>query len=561
MLLSLSIRDIVLIDRLDLEWSEGLCTLTGETGAGKSILLDALALAIGARGDAGLVRRGAEQGSVSAVFDMTGADALNERLVEAGVSAGMDGDASSELILRRIQTPDGRSRAFINDAPVSVALLREIGGQLVEIHGQNESQSLTDAGTQLDMLDKYAGLMGLRREIFAAFEARKRAQDSLNAHVEATKASLVEADFLRHAVAELTEFTPLEDEEDKLSEQRSLLQNATKLSGDLNTAMLALEGDNGAEKALSQAMKALQRASAKAGSLLDEVMQIIERAQSEASEATSSLGDVARRLKADPYQLEKIEDRLFGLRDLARKHNVPAVHLPRHFKELQERLEAIDNDPEIVKKLEQDYQRAQALYQTHAEQLSKARADAASKLDAGVNSELVPLKLDGAKFETEITVVPVEQGSATGMDRIRFVAQTNPGTPSGPIAKIASGGELARFMLALKLVLSAGQNGQTMIFDEVDAGVGGAVAEAVGDRLHRLAQGNQLLVVTHSPQVAACGDHHWKVHKSSDTGLTASSVTLLEAEPRLEEVARMLSGAEVTDEARAAARRLLAAPA
>lgn len=561
MLLSLSIRDIVLIDRLDLEWSEGLCTLTGETGAGKSILLDALALAIGARGDAGLVRRGAEQGSVSAVFDMTGADALNERLVEAGVSAGMDGDASSELILRRIQTPDGRSRAFINDAPVSVALLREIGGQLVEIHGQNESQSLTDAGTQLDMLDKYAGLMGLRREIFAAFEARKRAQDALNAHVEATKASLVEADFLRHAVAELTEFTPLEDEEDKLSEQRSLLQNATKLSGDLNTAMLALEGDNGAEKALSQAMKALQRASAKAGSLLDEVMQIIERAQSEASEATSSLGDVARRLKADPYQLEKIEDRLFGLRDLARKHNVPAVHLPRHFKELQERLEAIDNDPEIVKKLEQDYQRAQALYQTHAEQLSKARADAASKLDAGVNSELVPLKLDGAKFETEITVVPVEQGSATGMDRIRFVAQTNPGTPSGPIAKIASGGELARFMLALKLVLSAGQNGQTMIFDEVDAGVGGAVAEAVGDRLHRLAQGNQLLVVTHSPQVAACGDHHWKVHKSSDTGLTASSVTLLEAEPRLEEVARMLSGAEVTDEARAAARRLLAAPA
>ena len=561
MLLSLSIRDIVLIDRLDLEWSEGLCTLTGETGAGKSILLDALALAIGARGDAGLVRRGAEQGSVSAVFDMTGADALNERLVEAGVSAGMDGDASSELILRRIQTSDGRSRAFINDAPVSVALLREIGGQLVEIHGQNESQSLTDAGTQLDMLDKYAGLMGLRREIFAAFEARKRAQDALNAHVEATKASLVEADFLRHAVAELTEFTPLEDEEDKLSEQRSLLQNATKLSGDLNTAMLALEGDNGAEKALSQAMKALQRASAKAGSLLDEVMQIIERAQSEASEATSSLGDVARRLKADPYQLEKIEDRLFGLRDLARKHNVPAVHLPRHFKELQERLEAIDNDPEIVKKLEQDYQRAQALYQTHAEQLSKARADAASKLDAGVNSELVPLKLDGAKFETEITVVPVEQGSATGMDRIRFVAQTNPGTPSGPIAKIASGGELARFMLALKLVLSAGQNGQTMIFDEVDAGVGGAVAEAVGDRLHRLAQGNQLLVVTHSPQVAACGDHHWKVHKSSDTGLTASSVTLLEAEPRLEEVARMLSGAEVTDEARAAARRLLAAPA
>ena len=513
------------------------------------------------RVDAGLVRRGAEQGSVSAVFDMTGADALNERLVEAGVSAGMDGDASSELILRRIQTPDGRSRAFINDAPVSVALLREIGGQLVEIHGQNESQSLTDAGTQLDMLDKYAGLMGLRREIFAAFEARKRAQDALNAHVEATKASLVEADFLRHAVAELTEFTPLEDEEDKLSEQRSLLQNATKLSGDLNTAMLALEGDNGAEKALSQAMKALQRASAKAGSLLDEVMQIIERAQSEASEATSSLGDVARRLKADPYQLEKIEDRLFGLRDLARKHNVPAVHLPRHFKELQERLEAIDNDPEIVKKLEQDYQRAQALYQTHAEQLSKARADAASKLDAGVNSELVPLKLDGAKFETEITVVPVEQGSATGMDRIRFVAQTNPGTPSGPIAKIASGGELARFMLALKLVLSAGQNGQTMIFDEVDAGVGGAVAEAVGDRLHRLAQGNQLLVVTHSPQVAACGDHHWKVHKSSDTGLTASSVTLLEAEPRLEEVARMLSGAEVTDEARAAARRLLAAHA
>jgi DNA repair protein RecN (Recombination protein N) len=555
MLLSLSIRDIVLIDRLDLEWSEGLCTLTGETGAGKSILLDALALAIGARGDAGLVRQGAGQGTVSAVFDMTGLDTLKERLTEVGI------DADGELILRRIQTPDGRSKAFVNDAPVSVALLREIGGQLVEIHGQNESQSLTDASTQLDMLDKYAGLMGLRREVLAAFEARKIAQDALNAHIQATQASLAEADFLRHAVGELTEFAPLENEEDRLSEERNLLQNATKLSGDLNTAMLALEGDTGAEKALSQAMKALQRASAKAGNLLDDVMQVIERAQLETSEATSCLSDVASRLKADPYQLEKVEDRLFGLRDLARKHNVPAVHLPGHFKELQTRLDAIDNDPEIVKKLEQDYQRAQALYQGHAEQLSKARAAAAGQLDLGVNAELEPLKLDGAKFETEITVLPMDQGTPTGVDRVRFVAQTNPGTPSGPIAKIASGGELARFMLALKLVLSAGQNGQTMIFDEVDAGVGGAVAEAVGDRLHRLAQGNQLLVVTHSPQVAACGDHHWKVHKSSDTGLTASSVKLLEAEPRLEEVARMLSGAEVTDEARAAARRLLTAPA
>jgi DNA repair protein RecN (Recombination protein N) len=555
MLLSLSIRDIVLIDRLDLEWSEGLCTLTGETGAGKSILLDALALAIGARGDAGLVRQGAGQGTVSAVFDMTGLDTLKERLTEVGI------DADGELILRRIQTPDGRSKAFVNDAPVSVALLREIGGQLVEIHGQNESQSLTDASTQLDMLDKYAGLMGLRREVLAAFEARKIAQDALNAHIQATQASLAEADFLRHAVGELTEFAPLENEEDRLSEERNLLQNATKLSGDLNTAMLALEGDTGAEKALSQAMKALQRASAKAGNLLDDVMQVIERAQLETSEATSCLSDVAGRLKADPYQLEKVEDRLFGLRDLARKHNVPAVHLPGHFKELQARLDAIDNDPEIVKKLEQDYQRAQALYQGHAEQLSKARAAAAGQLDLGVNAELEPLKLDGAKFETEITVLPMDQGTPTGVDRVRFVAQTNPGTPSGPIAKIASGGELARFMLALKLVLSAGQNGQTMIFDEVDAGVGGAVAEAVGDRLHRLAQGNQLLVVTHSPQVAACGDHHWKVHKSSDTGLTASSVKLLEAEPRLEEVARMLSGAEVTDEARAAARRLLTAPA
>lgn len=555
MLLSLSIRDIVLIDRLDLEWSEGLCTLTGETGAGKSILLDALALAIGARGDAGLVRQGAGQGTVSAVFDMTGLDTLKERLTEVGI------DADGELILRRIQTPDGRSKAFVNDAPVSVALLREIGGQLVEIHGQNESQSLTDASTQLDMLDKYAGLMGLRREVLAAFEARKIAQDALNAHIQATQASLAEADFLRHAVGELTQFAPLENEEDRLSEERNLLQNATKLSGDLNTAMLALEGDTGAEKALSQAMKALQRASAKAGNLLDDVMQVIERAQLETSEATSCLSDVAGRLKADPYQLEKVEDRLFGLRDLARKHNVPAVHLPGHFKELQARLDAIDNDPEIVKKLEQDYQRAQALYQGHAEQLSKARAAAAGQLDLGVNAELEPLKLDGAKFETEITVLPMDQGTPTGVDRVRFVAQTNPGTPSGPIAKIASGGELARFMLALKLVLSAGQNGQTMIFDEVDAGVGGAVAEAVGDRLHRLAQGNQLLVVTHSPQVAACGDHHWKVHKSSDTGLTASSVKLLEAEPRLEEVARMLSGAEVTDEARAAARRLLTAPA
>ncbi|MCH1568066.1 MAG: DNA repair protein RecN [Alphaproteobacteria bacterium] len=554
MLVSLSIRDIVLIDRLDLDWQPTLCTLTGETGAGKSILLDALGLATGARGDVGLVRQGCAQGSVTAIFQLPDHHQVQQILTENGLD---EGGPVSELILRRQQSADGRSRAFCNDQAIGVNLLKQIGSMLVEIHGQNESQALTDAATQRNLLDGFAGLTETVRDLGKLYDARQEARNGLAVYrAELAKAS-ADAEFLTHSIAELQELNPKTGEEIGLADERTLLMNSEKIIGDLREAESFLRGEGSIENALNGALRRLEKIAPEAAGQLDDAISAIDRALIEAGEARLAVSDAGARITNDPRRLEEVEGRLFALRGLARKHDTTCDGLPELLAEMDNKLSAIHGGNDRMAELEATVRDSDAAYEQAALAVSDARQSAAGRLDEMVNQELVPLKLDGGNFSTDIERVDLADGAAHGVDKIRFVASTNPGMAPGPIAKIASGGELARFMLALKVSLAAEGQGSTLIFDEVDAGVGGAVAEAVGTRLNRLAQNGQVLVVTHSPQVAARGNHHWRVSKSGENGSVSTSVASLEDTARLEEVARMLSGADITDEARAAAQRLL----
>jgi DNA repair protein RecN (Recombination protein N) len=554
MLVSLSISDIVLIDRLELEWQPNLCTLTGETGAGKSILLDALGLATGARGDAGLVRQDCVQGSVTAIFQLSAAHPVQKLLNENGLDGGAP---VPELILRRQQSADGRSRAFCNDQPIGVNLLKQIGSALVEIHGQNESQALTDAATQRNLLDGFAALSDDVAALGQLYAARQQARSDLATYrAELAKAS-ADTEFLTHAIAELQELNPKMGEEVALADERLLLMNAEKIIGDLREAEGFLQGEGSIESALNGALRRLEKAAPEAAGQLDDAISAIDRALIEAGEARIAVADASVRITNNPARLEEVEGRLFALRGLARKHDTTCDGLPNLLVDMDAKLSAIHGGNDRMAELEAAVKQSDAAYENAAIAISEARQAAAGRLDNMVNQELQPLKLDGGKFSTLIERVALEDGAAHGLDKISFVASTNPGMAPGPIAKIASGGELARFMLALKVSLAAEGHGGTLIFDEVDAGVGGAVAEAVGTRLHRLAQNGQVLVVTHSPQVAARGDHHWQVSKSGENGSVSTNVVPLLNEARLEEVARMLSGADITDEARAAAQRLL----
>ena len=557
MLISLSIRDIVLIEQLELEWRPQLCTLTGETGAGKSILLDSLGLAIGARGDAGLVRQGCQQGSVTAVFTLTPEHPVQD-ILRAHDLAGAQ-ETADELILRRMQSSDGRSRAYCNDQAIGVGLLAEIGAQLVEIHGQNESQALTDAATQRRLLDRFGKLEGQANSVTADYATMQAAQKQLDAYREAIEKARNDTDYLTYALKELRDLAPQADEETSLSDERILLMNAEKIASDLREAEQFLRGERGVETALNSALKRLERAAPQAAGLLDEAVSSIDRTLIEAREASEVLAVAMSRITHDPVRLEKVDGRLFALRDIARKHKVSCDQLPALEEKFAQQLADIDGGTKRLAALESEAQAARAAYQKAAQDLSAARRKIAADLDVLVNQELAPLKLDGGQFTTQITSAEPEDGGPHGLDRISFEASTNPGMAPGAIAKIASGGELARFMLALKVSLAAQGEPCTLIFDEVDAGVGGAVAEAVGGRLQRLAQNGQVLVVTHSPQVAARGDSHWQVRKSDAGQGMSTQVTLLQDDSRLEEVARMLAGAAVTDEARAAARRLLEA--
>ena len=553
MLAALSIRDIVLIEKLELSLDGGLCTLTGETGAGKSILLDALGLAIGARADAGLVRQGAEQGSVSAVFDLPAKHPARAILLENGF------DADGDIILRRVQTKDGRSRAFINDQPVSVGLLRQVGDMLVEVHGQHDERGLLDASGHRAMLDAFGGFETQVADLRALWNAASAAREALAAHEALLARAKAEQDYLTHVVGELDELQPQPGEETALADERMLMMHSEKIAGDLAEAEEALSGDGGLDARLTVALRRLARAAEQAGGRLDAAIAALDRTLTEAAEARDQIAQAMRALEFDPARLEQAETRLFALRAAARKHNVQVDDLAALAGKLRGELQEIEGGEARLAVLKKAAAEAEARYGAAARALSEDRARAAAKLDKEVMKELKPLKLDKASFKTNIEVLPERHGGPEGIDRVSFLVSTNPGAPFGPIIKIASGGELSRFVLALKVALASRGSAPTLIFDEVDSGVGGAVAEAVGLRLAELARAVQVIVVTHSPQVAARAQHHFRISKGGEAKAQkiATRVETLDAPARREEIARMLAGAMVTDEARAAADRLI----
>ena len=554
MLARLSIRDIVLIDRLDIDFTSRLSVLTGETGAGKSILLDAFALALGARGDVALVRQGAEQGQVTAAFELQPGHPV------VAVMAANDIPAEDQLILRRVQFADGRTRAFVNDQPVSAQALRALGAALVEIHGQHDERALVDTATHRRLLDAFGGLEGKAGEVerlWEALRARESEMAALRAEVERAQR---EADFLRHAVDELQRLAPEASEETALAERRTAMMQAEKVAGDLRDAHEAVAGATSPVPAISAALRRLERRASQAPSLIEPAVKALDAALTALDDARGHLDQALRTADHDPRELERIEERLFALRAAARKHNVPVDGLNALAARYAADLGLIDAGAERLGLLESAAQEAAANYRKVAAALSQGRKAAAVKLDGAVNGELKPLKLERAKFMTEIVTEP-DAGGPHGIDRIEFWVQTNPGTRPGPLMKVASGGELARFLLALKVVLADRGSAPTLVFDEIDTGVGGAVADAIGARLARLASQVQVMAVTHAPQVAARADQHLLISKDTlDRGKrVATRVNALAADHRREEIARMLAGAEITAEARAAAERLLKA--
>ena len=549
MLTHLEIHDLLIIDRLELAFQPGLNVLTGETGAGKSILLDALGFVLGWRGRAELVRAGAAQGEVTAVFHLVRDHPVRAVLEEAGLPS------DDELILRRVNSADGRKTAWVNDRRVSGEVLRALSDRLVELHGQHDDRGLLNTGGHRALLDDFGGHSNLLANVRQAWAARGQAKKALAA-AEARVAELrSEEDFLRHAVSELDDLAPEPGEEAALDARRRLMQGAERIREDVAKAFEAL-GTNGAEGLLNDAGRWLEGVADRAEGTLDGAIDAIGRAQVELGEAQDGVMRAIDALAFDPDALELTEERLFAIRGLARKHGVLADDLGSFADDLRARLRALDAGDADLSRLTAEVKQAQAAYDAAAGALGDARRAAAARLDSAMARELAPLKMERAVFSTAIG--PAEPGP-DGADTVTFTVATNPGAPAGPLSKIASGGELSRFLLALKVCLTAGSRGLTMIFDEIDRGVGGATADAVGRRLSSLSEGTQVLVVTHSPQVAALGAHHWRVEKSVSRDVTTSRVVPLDPQDRVDEIARMLAGDTVTDEARGAARALLAA--
>jgi len=555
MLARLSIRDIVLIERLDIEFRRGLAALTGETGAGKSILLDAFALALGGRGDAGLVRHGAEQGQVTATFEVPKAHPANRLLRDNGLD-----DSTGELILRRVQLADGRTRAFINDQSVSVQTMKAVGATLVEIHGQHDERALVDASTHRRLLDAFAGLEKEVAALEALWEQRRAASNDLEAHREAMERAAQEADYLHHAADELKRLAPNDGEETALAERRTAMMQGEKIAADLREAQEAVGGHHSPVTTLAAAVRRLERRAASAPALIEPAVKAIDAAINALEEADQHLNAALIAADFDPAELERIEERLFALRAASRKYTTPVDNLAALAAKFAADVALIDAGAERLKKLELAATEADQRYRATAEKLSVARGKSAEKLNKAVNAELAPLKLERAKFITQVDSDSQSPGPQ-GFDRIEFWVQTNPGTRPGPMMKVASGGELSRFLLALKVVLSDRGSAPTLVFDEIDTGVGGAVADAIGARLARLASKVQVMAVTHAPQVAVRADQHLLISKDAlDKGRrVATRVDALAADHRREEIARMLAGAEITAEARAAAERLLKA--
>ncbi|HSR56299.1 MAG TPA: DNA repair protein RecN [Alphaproteobacteria bacterium] len=551
MLRRLSIRDVVLVDRLELNFTGSFGVLTGETGAGKSILLDALGVALGARAESRLIRSGADKAQVSATFE------LPDDHPALGLLTERDLPVDETLILRRVVGTDGRSRAYVNDEPVSAGLLASLAAVLVEIHGQHETQGLLNTATHRALLDGFAGHGELLARVREAWEALSAARMAEAASRTAIAEAKRDEELLRHEVAEIEALEPQPGEEERLADERRFRMAGEKLAQSLQDAEAGLTADTGVESAINVALRALERSRGDAAGRFDAAIAALERAAMEAADALGEIRDAAATLTGEPGRLSEVEDRLFALRAVARKHEVSADELARHGAELAARLAAIEDSDAELGRLAKARQAAEDAYATAAKRLSASRAKAAAGLETSMSKELPPLKLEKARFRVTLSPLDEQNLGAEGAERVMFEIAANPGSEPGPLNKVASGGELARIMLALRVVLAADGTVPTLVFDEVDSGISGATADAVGERLARLGTRLQVLVVTHSPQVAARGDQHWRVEKQGGKKTTATRVEELAIGDRREEIARMLAGATVTDEARAAADRLL----
>lgn len=553
MLVALSIRDIVLIDRLDLEFAAGMSVLTGETGAGKSILLDSLSLALGARGDADLVRHGEAQGQVTAVFDVAADHPVRMFLRENDV------DDDGDIILRRIQTSDGRTRAFVNDQPVSAGLLRQAGALLVEIHGQHDDRALVDPESHRALIDVFGGLTAEAEAVAQAFATYRAADKAVTDHEKRIEAARNEADFLRAAVDELSSLKPETGEEDQLAARRTDMMAVEKIAGDLNEAFETLNGTASPIPELASLLRRLERKADQVPNLLGQPVRTLAEAMDLLEETRGGLESALRETEYDPRELEAVEERLFALRAASRKFSVPVDELSALCARMSGDLADLDAGEDKLAALVSAAGKARAEYDKKAASLSDKRRKTAKALEKAVEMELPDLKLERAKFIVEVESNP-ESRSRSGIDQLEFHVQTNPGTKPGPMMKVASGGELSRFLLALKVSLADKGSAPTLVFDEIDTGVGGAVAEAIGLRLARLAGSVQVLTVTHAPQVAARAAGHFLIAKEATRkDRVATRVQLIDEDHRSEEIARMLAGSVITEEARAAARRLLTA--
>ncbi len=550
MLSRLSIRDIVLIERLDIDFSPGLSVLTGETGAGKSILLDALSLALGARGDASLVRHGAAQGQVSAVFDVPANHPARAILAENAL------DDDGDIILRRVQTADGRTRVFVNDQPSSVTLMRDIGRALVEIHGQHDERALVDASAHRDLLDAFGGHVGEAESCAKAWRLWRDCEQTLATHRARVQAAAREADYLRASVAELVRLDPQPGEETELADIRTTMMRAEKVASEIRDAQDVLSGQNSPLPQLASLLRRLQRKSTEAPGLLDEVVKSLDEALISLDAAQSGVEAALRATEFDPQRLERAEERLFALRAASRKFSVAVDELARARDTMVADLADLDAGEEKLAALEKQAAAARDAYDRTATRLTGLRGSAAIALKKAVMAELPALKLERAEFLVEISSEPDNRAEA-GVDQVEFWVRTNPGTRPGPMMKVASGGELSRFLLALKVALADRGSAPTLVFDEIDTGVGGAVADAIGQRLARLSSRVQVLSVTHAPQVAARASTHFLISKSGGKSRVSTGVAEMDRAGRQEELARMLAGATITEEARAAAERLL----
>ncbi|AUG53810.1 DNA repair protein RecN [Thalassospira marina] len=556
MLRRLSIRNVVLIDKLDLDFHEGLSVLTGETGAGKSILLDSLGLALGARADSGLVRHGNDKASVTATFQLPAGHPVFGLLHEQDIDIEDD-----ELVVRRVVTADGRSRAYINDQSVSIGILRDVGNYCVEIQGQFDQHGLLDPTTHRATLDAHGNLTQAALKVRDHWRNWRETQKELaSAQARITKAR-EEEEWLRHAVDELDKLAPVEGEEEQLAEERQFLMHGEKLVAALGDAENDLSRGKGAESAIRSAQRHLERELEKADGRFEPIIEALDRAAIELEEAMRAISAAQADLNLDSGHQENVEERLFALRAAARKYNVPADGLHNLMKDFRRQIEQLEFGEQELERLKEAGAKYRQSFIESAEKLHEARKKAAAKMDGAINAELPPLRMDKARFITEIIALEENEWGPDGLDRVQFTVSTNPGSPAGPLNKIASGGELSRFLLALKVVLARVSAVPSLVFDEVDSGVGGATAAAIGERLHLLAQERQILVITHSPQVAARGRTHLNIAKREDAGAMVTRVNELVQDARREEIARMLAGHSITAEARAAADSLLGLPA